>query len=286
MARGTSSSLKKVSPKLYTKKYYLEDCSGYELYKKTKGDSLDDRLQKIVTLLPDLSGANILDIGCGRGELAIYLAKKGNHVTGIDYSKEAIDLANLAKSHQPKKIKSRLDFRVLDIDKLSRLDKQFDLIVCTEVWEHIYPLEQESLLTSARQLLRPAGQIFIHTAPSRWFNDYTYRLWCYPVSTLFINVWNLIFSKQYGNIPPYAKLRTHYHKLMHINEPDYYSLKNIIQKNGFAGEIRSTNITVNKPVLSFKDVIYNFLVYLSPLSSRFPLNVFWGNDFWILAKKI
>lgn len=285
MAHGISSSPKRVSPKLYTKKYYLEDCSGYDLFKKTVGDSLDDRLQKIITLLPNLNHAKILDIGCGRGELSIYLAKNGNRVLGIDYSKNAIDLANTALSHQSREIRSRLEFRHLDIHDLDKLDQTFDLIVCTEVWEHIYPDEQDDLLKSARSLLLPSGQIFIHTAPSRWFNDFTYRYWCYPVSTLLVSIWNKVFKKNYGNIPPWSQLRTHYHQIMHVAEPDYFSFRKKLFRNGFSGAIRSTNITVNKPILSFKDSLYNFLVYLSPLSNYFPLNIFWGNDFWVLARQ-
>lgn len=275
----------RVSPNLYTKKYYLEDCNGYALFKKTKGDQMDDRLQKITTLLPRLTGANILDIGCGRGELAIFLAKRGNTVTGIDYSKNSVSLANYAKKHQPDTVRSCLNFLVLDLHNLASLDKKYDLIVCTEVWEHIYPDEQDSLLQGAIRLLTPDGSIFIHTAPSRWFNDYTYRYWCYPISTMLVTLWNAIFRKNYGNIPPWYRLRTHSHQKMHVAEPDYFSMKKLINKNGLIGEIRSTNITVNKPVLSFKDSLYNFLVYLSPLSNYFPINILWGNDFWILAKR-
>ncbi len=286
MAHGTLSSPKRVSPKTYTKKYYLEDCSGYDLFKKTNGDAIDDRLQKIVTLLPNLKNAKILDIGCGRGELGIYLAKKGNYVLGIDYSKNAIDLAKKALSLQSGFVRSRLSFLTLDLHNLESLKNKFDLIVCTEVWEHIYPDEQDALLKSVRTLLKPGGFVFIHTAPSRWFNEFTYPLWCYPVSSFIVGIWNRLYKKSYGNIPPPEELRPHYHQLMHVAEPDYFSFRATLLKNGFTGSIRSTNITVNKPIFSFKDTLYNFLVYLSPLSNLFPLNIFWGNDFWVLAKMI
>jgi len=63
---------------------------------------------------------------------------------------------------------------------------------------------------------------------------------------------------------------------MHVNEPDYFSLCRLFQKTGFRGSIYSTNITVSKPLISWKDRLYNMLVYLNPLSYYFPFNIIWG----------
>lgn len=38
-------------------------------------------------------GMRVLDIGCGRGTISLYVASKGNEVLGIDISEEAIDAA-------------------------------------------------------------------------------------------------------------------------------------------------------------------------------------------------
>jgi len=39
-----------------------------------------------------------------------------------------------------------------------------------------------------RNLLKDDGFVFIHTAPSRLFNDNTYKFWCYPVRTLLMKI--------------------------------------------------------------------------------------------------
>ena len=51
-------------------------------------------------------GGNILDLGCGRGEIAYQGAKHGFKAVGLDYSAEAIALAkdNLSKAPHPEKI--------------------------------------------------------------------------------------------------------------------------------------------------------------------------------------
>lgn len=285
MVPGSSSLQKKVDPSHYTKKYYLTDCSGYDLFKKTKGSSLDDRLAFIANQLPVRPNLRVLDLGCGRGELAIWLAKKRCIVTGVDYSNAAIDLANQARSKLKSVEKSRLTFQVGDIDRLPFPKNSFDAVVCTEVLEHIYTWEQEKMLEQLAFILTPSGFIFFHTSPSRWFNDYTYRYWCYPVSTILIRFWNLLFSKKYGNILPPNQLRTHYHKLMHINEPDYFSLRALFSRHGYSGSIKSSNVTVAKPFISWKDKLYNFLVYLIPVSNFAPFNIFFGADYYGLMRK-
>src|SRR3989338_4965384 len=46
----------------------------------------------------DVTGLNILDLGCGTGRLSRYLASKGAHVIGVDFSSESISLAQQIKS--------------------------------------------------------------------------------------------------------------------------------------------------------------------------------------------
>lgn len=47
----------------------------------------------------ELSNARILDVGCGQGRDALYLARKGHSVVGVDLSKNGIDdLVKAAKA--------------------------------------------------------------------------------------------------------------------------------------------------------------------------------------------
>lgn len=105
-----------------------------------------------------LSGQHILDIGCGGGILTETLAKEGGQVTGIDASKELIDIAKQHANSQGLKIK----YEAQTAEQLAEQQKeQFDIITCMELLEHVPdPL---SLLKACYDLLKPNGQLFIST---------------------------------------------------------------------------------------------------------------------------
>jgi len=278
--------MRRVDPKVYTKEYYLKDCSGYELFNRTKGKRLEPRLKALVKKIPMKPAMRVLDIGCGRGEMVFWAAAKGAEATGIDYSKSAIDLAKKAQKKQKPVIKNNVKFGLGDAKKLEFPKNSFDMVFMIEVLEHLYPEEQEKIMKEIRRVLTKNGKLFIHTAPSKTFNDVAYPFWCYPMSTTLVGLSNLLFGSKYPNIASHREIRTKSHKAMHVNEPTYFSLKALFEKHGFSGSIRSTNITVKKPEISWKDKLFNSLVYFHPISNFPPFNIVWGNDFWALLKKI
>jgi len=73
---------------------------------------------------------NILDIGCGNGDLSFDLAKKANKVLGIDILEKNIVKANSIYS------RDNLQFIIGDAIKYD-FEVQFDIIVLSNVLEHI-----------------------------------------------------------------------------------------------------------------------------------------------------
>ena len=74
----------------------------------------DEMRATLLSWLPDdLTGARILDAGCGTGALAVEAAKRGADVVAIDI---AANLINLARERLPETLgKGRIDFRVGDM---------------------------------------------------------------------------------------------------------------------------------------------------------------------------
>ena len=109
-----------------------------------------------------LNGLNCLDIGCGGGILSEKLRRLGANVTGIDASKSSIDIA---KEHAKK---SRLEINykcittseLLEIKNENTLNK-FDLVIASEVIEHVY--DRKIFLSDISNLCRPGGLVIFTT---------------------------------------------------------------------------------------------------------------------------
>ena len=58
-------------------------------------DSFADNVERpaIDRLLGDTAGARVLDLGCGSGPYAVWLAERGGRVTGLDLSQTMISLS-------------------------------------------------------------------------------------------------------------------------------------------------------------------------------------------------
>ncbi len=96
------------------------------------------------------SGASILDVGCGYATTSQRLRALGNRVTGIESSREAVEVA-----------KSRLDEVIeADLQDLSALgDRRFDCIIFADVLEHLpWPLE---ILRKYHPFLEPDGSVIV-----------------------------------------------------------------------------------------------------------------------------
>lgn len=277
---------KRVSPEVYDQNYYLSECGGFKEYKKSKGRKYERRLNRILTEMPDVKNKIVLDVGCGRGEQVIWAACNGaKSVWGIDYSKDAILLAKQALKTYPKNIQNLVNLIVMDAKNINFPNKIFDVVLFTEVFEHLYAHEQEEVFKEIKRVLKDDGYFFFHTEPNKYFNDYFYKYWCYPISSFLIMLNRLIFKNNFPNIPRPHMVRTESQKVTHVNEATYFRIKDIVKRNGFIGKNITTNIIWIKPRLSWKDDLYNFIVFLYPLSCFFPLNIIFGQDFLHVLRK-
>lgn len=277
------NQIKSVDPSVYTHKYYLSDCAGFAEFKKSYGEQLELRFKELVKYFKITKDMRVLDIGCGRGEMVLYTAKQGAKATGIDYSKEAIAIANSMRMKKKESLRSRMKFYLMDSKHLAFDESSFDMVIMTDVIEHLYDHELDSVFKEIKRVLKKDGILIIHTAPNKIFIDYAYK-YSYVVSKAIVHIWNMLTKSKYSNIENPKNLRTKSHAVMHVNEPTYFSLKRLFNKYNFLGLLVSSNITSKKPELSIKDMLFNFFVFLHPFSRNFPLNIFFGSDFIAVLK--
>jgi len=105
-------------------------------------------------------GMKVLDIGCGLGGSAIYMAATfGVDVWGIDLSKNMIDIAQQYKEEQKPEIKKKLHFQQGDATKLEFPKNHFDVIYSRDTINHIPG--KEDLFIKLFDWLRPRGTFLV-----------------------------------------------------------------------------------------------------------------------------
>jgi len=115
-----------------------------------------DARTEIMELIGDVNDLEVLDYGCGSGQLGIYLAMLGARVSGFDLSSKGVEVANWAAS----KYGLPCSFRAMDAEELDYHDNQFDLVVGFGVLHHVikYPKSASQLV----RVLRPGGRAIFH----------------------------------------------------------------------------------------------------------------------------
>ena len=182
------------------------DYVGFEDRFRGSKDELRASQERYLRLFPPSSlPGRIIDIGCGRGEMTVHLARLGHEVTAVDYSDNAVELARSAVENA---ICSdgpclKIDLRCADVNALE-LSGIYQLAVAADVVEHLAPAELDSLYSRIAAHLSPNGLFIVHTFPNAWYYRYEHAR-------------RLREARKLGAYLP-LEPRTRYERLMHINE--------------------------------------------------------------------
>lgn len=114
--------------------------------------------KELFKMIKPLKASSILDVGCGEGFTLKKLEEKkiGKRNEGIDYSEDAIKIG--------KKIYPKLALKRGDVYQLEYKDNSFDLILCTEVLEHL-----EDPVKAVNEIKRVAGKYIAFSVPNEPF---------------------------------------------------------------------------------------------------------------------
>jgi len=117
----------------------------------------------MVTLLEEYPPeGSVLDVGCGSGDLAIHIAKRGISALGVDFVEEAITQARAKKDALPPDVTERLDFRMADALRPSLLGRSFGAVVDSGFY-HLFDSDQcERFVDDLALALRPGGRYYLH----------------------------------------------------------------------------------------------------------------------------
>jgi len=105
-------------------------------------------------LLRESRGKKVLDYCCGNGEQAIFLAKNGIEVVGIDISDTSIE--NCRQIARQEKVDNKATFLVMDAEKTEFPDNHFDTILCAGVLHH---LDTSKAFPELSRITKPGGKV-------------------------------------------------------------------------------------------------------------------------------
>ena len=147
-------------------------------------------------MLKPLKVTSILDVGCGEGFTLKKLEEKkiGKKNEGIDNSSTAIKIGH--------KVYPELKLAEGDIYKLKYADSSFDLLICTEVLEHLDDPEKAVL-----EMKRVTKKYILLSVPNEPF-------------FILANFLRGKYLKNFGNHPE------------HINHWTFFSFEKMLKKNG------------------------------------------------------
>ncbi len=100
---------------------------------------------------------DVLDVGCGTGENALYLAARGHAVWGVDDSPRAIEKAR-AKARE-RGLKAT--FLAADVLSGPPVDRTFDVVIDSGLFHVFSDDERQAFVDTLAALLRPGGMYFM-----------------------------------------------------------------------------------------------------------------------------
>lgn len=104
----------------------------------------------------------VLDIGCGSGDLAIYLAKLGYQVLGIDFVEAAVLDARRKADSLPPQTAQLMDFQIADAQRPSLLGRKFGAVVDSGFYHLFNSDDCSQLVEEVASILLPQGHYYLH----------------------------------------------------------------------------------------------------------------------------
>jgi len=283
---------KPVEPRRYDRGFFLDPkygcgCGGWKIIQETGGEQFPTYYKEFYELAQIKPGSRVLDIGCGRGEFVIFCALQGANATGMDYSVDAIEIANglkelVAQGRGDNTIVERSTFRQADAKALPFPDGEFDVIVSRAVVEHLHQWEFLQVLQECKRVLRPNGTLVIETHPNIWYRDYGF-----PIVYILKRLWPLLrkaSGEESISDNPHAERGLG----LHVNEQSILSLRKTLRETGFRSKVwLGPRFAYHRERLAKEFGLPGFFLalFVHVLETRVPFKYIFADEIYAIARK-
>lgn len=130
-----------------------------------------ERYRYLFDRLGEVRGKRILDLCCGNGYLAVYFARRGAWIAGVDISSVAIEHAHARV--KANRLPERMAFLRNSAYELAFEDASFDLVISNSA-HHLQ--DWGRLGSEVHRVLKPGGRaIFVEPLGHNWFFQFVRR---------------------------------------------------------------------------------------------------------------
>ncbi len=114
------------------------------------GTDPGDFLDELINLCPPSVSTKVLDIGCGEGKDAVYMAQKGYEVSAFDLTENGIRKTIALAENRGVKINAYVD----DINTFDT-DEQYDIIYSTGTVQYLFDENKEGFFKKLDKIIKP-----------------------------------------------------------------------------------------------------------------------------------
>lgn len=118
------------------------------------------RIDNVLAIATPGPTDRVVDLGCGWGTFEWVLGGKVAEIVGIDFSARSVEICNerLAREGTP-----GVSFVQADAGDTGLVGGEYDLVICADLFEHLYPDDSARVAHEAFRLLKPGGRFSVWT---------------------------------------------------------------------------------------------------------------------------
>lgn len=147
---------------------------GYKKIREKEANANDlFEIPTLFSLLPDLKGKRVLDLGCGYGEHCVsYIEKGAEKVVGIDISEKMLEVAKETNSNP------KITYMLMPIEDIDQINEKFDIVISSLAFHYVEDFED--VVKKVYEHLTPGGKFLFsqehpfstaYSTGERWTRD-------------------------------------------------------------------------------------------------------------------
>ena len=158
----------------------------------------------LFSMMPDLQGKRVLDLGCGFGEHCKRFVECGaEKVVGIDISEKMLEVAK-AENADPK-----ITYINMPMEEIAQLQEQFDVVISSLAFHYVEDFD--GVISSIYKMLKDGGMFVFsqenplctcHSGGNRWTRDEN-------GNKLYMNLAKFQIINALSNIPLVIRITSH-----------------------------------------------------------------------------